>query len=188
MTDTSAMAGTITSINLSPRKTMRKTRGTEGTLIFDRGFENDAHAADWHRQVSLLAQESIDKMVEKGLDVQAGDFAENITTEGLDLMVLPVGTILKAGDAVLELSQIGKVCHTKCAIYFQAGDCVMPKEGIFAVVREAAPLKVGDRIEVVSLGDGTCDRTPQSAIDEFEREKAAEAEREAAKAAGGGAD
>lgn len=177
------MAGTIVSINLSPRKTMRKTRGTEGTLVFDRGFEGDAHADDWHRQVSLLAQESIDKMVEKGLDVQAGDFAENITTTGIDLMALPVGSILKVGDSVLEISQIGKVCHTKCAIYHQAGDCVMPKEGIFAVVREAAHLKVGDRIEVVSLGDGTCDRTPQSAIDEFRREREAEEAELAAKAA-----
>ena len=170
----SDMTGIITSINLSPKKTMRKTRGTEGTLIFDRGFENDAHAADWHRQVSLLAQESIDKMVEKGLDVQAGDFAENITTKGIDLMALPVGTLLRAGGSLLEVSQIGKVCHTKCAIYYQAGDCVMPKEGIFAVVREAAHLKVGDTVEVVALGDGTCDRTPQAAIDEFKREREAE--------------
>lgn len=178
----SDMTGIITSINLSPKKTMRKTRGTEGTLIFDRGFENDAHAADWHRQVSLLAQESIDKMVEKGLDVQAGDFAENITTKGIDLMALPVGTLLRVGGSLLEVSQIGKVCHTKCAIYYQAGDCVMPKEGIFAVVREAAHLKVGDTVEVVSLGDGTCDRTPQSAIDEFKREREAEAAELAQKA------
>lgn len=188
MSDSGPMTGIISSINLSPRKTMRKTRGTEGNLIFDRGFEGDAHADDWHRQVSLLSQESIDKMVEKGLDVAAGDFAENITTEGLDLMALPIGTTLRAGDALLEISQIGKVCHNKCAIYFQAGDCVMPREGIFAVVREAAPLKVGDRIEVIEMGDGTCDRTPQSAIDEFEREKAAEAEREAQRRSGGGAD
>ncbi len=168
------MTGVITSINLSPRKTMRKTRGTEGTLIFDRGFESDAHADDWHRQVSLLAQESIDKMVEKGLDVQAGDFAENITTQGIDLLALPIGSVIKVGDSLLEVSQIGKVCHAKCAIYYQAGDCVMPREGIFTVVRKAAHLKVGDKIEVVSLGDGTCDRTPQSAIDEFKREKEAE--------------
>ena len=83
---------------------------------------------------------------------------------------------------MLEISQIGKVCHAKCAIYYQAGDCVMPREGLFAVVREAADVKVGDTVEVVSLGDGTCDRTPQEAIDEFARERAAEAA-EAANAA-----
>ena len=115
-------------------------------------------------------------MVAKGLDVGAGDFAENITTSGIDLMELPVGSVLRVGDeAVLEISQIGKVCHTKCAIYYQAGDCVMPREGIFAVVRTPGDVKVGDRVEVVSLGDGTCDRTPEEAVREFEEEKAKEA-------------
>jgi MOSC domain-containing protein YiiM len=129
--------GRVVSVNLSEKKTVRKTPGESGTLVFDRGFEGDAHAGDWHRQVSLLAQESIDSMVAKGLDVGAGDFAENITTEGIDLPALPIGTVLKVGEkAVLEVSQIGKVCHTKCAIYYQAGDCVMPREGIFVVVRE----------------------------------------------------
>ncbi|MBW6467704.1 MAG: MOSC domain-containing protein [Coriobacteriia bacterium] len=151
--------GRVVSVNLSEKKTVRKTPGQSGTLVYDRGFEGDAHAGDWHRQVSLLAQESIDSMVAKGLDVGAGDFAENITTEGIDLPALPVGTVLKVGeDAVLEVSQIGKVCHTKCAIYYQAGDCVMPREGIFVVVREPGDVAVGDTVEVVSLGDGTCDR------------------------------
>ena len=168
--------GTVVSVNLSERKTVRKTPGTSGSLVYDRGFEGDAHAGDWHRQVSLLAQESIDSMVAKGLDVGAGDFAENITTSGIDLMELPVGSVLRVGDeAVLEISQIGKVCHTKCAIYYQAGDCVMPREGIFAVVRTPGDVKVGDRVEVVSLGDGTCDRTPEEAVREFEEEKAKEA-------------
>lgn len=154
--------GRVVSVNLSERKTVRKTPGERGTLVFDRGFEGDAHAGDWHRQVSLLARESIDTMVAKGLDVGAGDFAENITTEGIDLVALPVGTVLRIGDsAVLEVSQIGKVCHTKCAIYYQAGDCVMPREGIFAVVREAGDVAVGDEVRVISLGDGTCDRTPE---------------------------
>ena len=170
------MGAEVTSVNLSERKTVRKTRGESGTLVFDRGFEGDAHAGDWHRQVSLLAQESIDSMVEKGLSVGPGDFAENITTEGLDLLALPVGSVLRVGDeVVLEISQIGKVCHTKCAIYYQAGDCVMPREGLFAVVREPGEVNVGDRIEVVSLGDGTCDRTPEEAVREFEEEKAKEA-------------
>ena len=154
--------GRVTSVNLSAKKTVRKTPGTSGTLILDRGFEGDAHAGGWHRQVSLLAQESIDKMREKGLDVSAGDFAENITTQGFDLLALPIGSVIEVGaDVVLEISQIGKICHTKCAIYYQAGDCVMPKEGIFAVVRQAGDVRVGDEVRVRSLGDGTCDRTPQ---------------------------
>jgi MOSC domain-containing protein YiiM len=158
-------AGRIVSINLSEKKTMRKKRYDSGTLVLDRGFESDAHAGDWHRQVSLLAQESIDEMVAKGLDVGPGDFAENITTLGLDVMTLPVGSVLRIGDVVLEVSQIGKVCHNKCAIYYQAGDCVMPREGIFAVVRTAGDVAVGDTIELVSLGDGMCDRSPQDSLE-----------------------
>ncbi len=185
------MAGTVTSVNLSEKKTVRKSRFTEGVLIEDRGFEGDAHAGDWHRQVSLLAQESIDSMVAKGLNVQAGDFAENITTTGIDLLALPVGSVLKVGDeAVLEISQIGKVCHTKCAIYYQAGDCVMPREGLFAVVRTGGPVRVGDVVEMVSLGDGTCDRTPEEAVREFADERAKETaliERAASIGAGTGA-
>jgi MOSC domain-containing protein YiiM len=149
--------GTVVSLNLSPRMTMRKTPQESATLIVDRGFEGDAHAGDWHRQVSLLALESIKKMQDMGLDVGPGDFAENVTTEGIDLMRLPIGTRLRIGDAVLELSQIGKICHTKCAIYYQAGDCVMPKEGVFFVVRTPATITVGDDIEVLDLGDGTCE-------------------------------
>lgn len=168
--------GTVVSVNLSAKKTVRKTPGASGTLVRDRGFADDAHAGDWHRQVSLLAMESIEKMRAAGLDVGPGDFAENVTTSGIDLLALPVGSIVRIGDdVVLEISQIGKVCHTKCAIYYQAGDCVMPREGLFAVVREAGDVRVGDAVEVLSLGDGTCDRTPAEAIAEFEAEKAAEA-------------
>ena len=170
------MAGTVVSVNLSAKKTVRKTPGTHGTLVLDRGFASDAHAGDWHRQVSLLAQESIDKMVAAGLDVGPGDFAENITTQGIDLMALPVGSVLRIGEgSVVEISQIGKVCHAKCAIYYQAGDCVMPREGVFAVVRHGGPVRVGDAIVTVSLGDGVCDRTPESAVREFEEERAKEA-------------
>jgi len=175
--------GTVTSVNLSPKKTMRKTPGTRGTLILDRGFESDAHAGDWHRQVSLLSAESIGTMQAKGLDVQAGDFAENITTIDIDVVALPVGSIIRIGDdAVLEISQIGKVCHTKCAIYYQAGDCVMPREGIFAVVRQAGDVEVGDTITTLSIGDGTCDRTSPESIAEFAAERAKEAAEEAVKA------
>lgn len=143
------MAATVVSINLSEKKTVRKTPGTGGTLVVGSGFEGDAHAGDWHRQVSLLAAESIAKMQAKGLDVDAGDFAENITTRGIDLVSLPVGTRLSVGETLLEVTQIGKECHTKCAIYYQAGDCVMPKEGIFATVVEGGPVSTGDTVAVV---------------------------------------
>ncbi len=157
--------GRVVSVNLSEKKTVRKQRFERGTLVLDRGFEGDAHAGDWHRQVSLLAGESIDSMRAKGLDVGPGDFAENITTQGVDLMTLPVGTIIRVGEtAVLELSQVGKVCHTKCAIYYQAGDCVMPREGIFAVVRVPGDVVVGDVVEVTEIGDGTCDRSPEDSL------------------------
>jgi MOSC domain-containing protein YiiM len=153
--------GTVVSVNTSEKKTVRKNRVDEAELVFDRGLAGDAHAGDWHRQVSLLAQESIDKMVAKGLDVGPADFAENITTLGIDLMNLPVGSRLSIGeDVVLEISQIGKLCHTKCAIYYQAGDCVMPREGVFAVVRSPGRVRVDDVVTVLELGDGTCDRLP----------------------------
>ncbi len=148
-------SGTVLSVNVSERKAVRKTPGSIGTLVLDHGFEGDAHVGDWHRQVSLLAQESIDKMVAAGLDVGPGDFAENITTAGIELMALPIGTVIEIGEtAAVEISQIGKVCHTKCAIYYQAGDCVMPKEGVFAVVRAAGDVQVGDEVRVVILGSG----------------------------------
>jgi len=175
MTENTPPRGTIVSVNLSERKTVRKTPGTAGMLVLDRGFEGDAHAGDWHRQVSLLAKESIGKMQAKGLDVDKGDFAENITTEGIDLLALPVGSVLRLSRGpVLEISQIGKVCHNKCAIYYQAGDCVMPREGVFAVVREAGPVEVGDTIELVTLGSGVCDRTPPDLAREAEEALAAE--------------
>ncbi len=118
-----------------------------------KGTRKKTHAGDWHRQVSLLALESIDKMVQLGLKVGPGDFAENITTQGLDLLSLPIGTRFRMGaQALLEVTQIGKVCHTRCAIFFQAGDCVMPKEGIFAKVLEGGEIQVGDEI-LVHSGD-----------------------------------
>ncbi len=117
-------------------------------LIPDFGLEGDAHGGKWHRQVSFLAQESITTMRDKGLDVVAGNFAENITTEGLDLTSLTVGTHVRIGESELVISQLGKICHTRCAIYHQAGDCVMPREGIFGVVLKGGTIRVGDTIEV----------------------------------------
>jgi MOSC domain-containing protein YiiM len=167
--------GTVTSLNISERKGTRKTPvpGKSVDILCDLGVVNDAHAGDWHRQVSFLAQESIDKARELGLDVNPGDFAENITTEGIELNTIPLGTVLKVGDTEVEISQIGKVCHTRCAIYYLAGDCIFPREGIFSVVRKEGAIKVGDPVEVISWGDGTCDATPQEALDEVEAARAA---------------
>lgn len=155
--------GVVRSVNLSPRKTVRKKPVGQGLLLRDRGFEGDAHAGDWHRQVSLLALESIETMRAGGLDVGPGDFAENITTEGIDLSSLPIGTRMRVGNTLLELSQIGKVCHTKCAIYYAAGDCVMPREGIFAVVIEPGPVTAGDAVEIVEVGRGSYTRVAADA-------------------------
>lgn len=143
------MQGKIIAVCTSKNKGERKKNVGEAQLLVDLGLEGDAHAGYMHRQVSLLALESIEKMRQKGLDVHPGDFAENLTTEGLDLPALPIGTKLKIGDVLMEVSQIGKVCHNRCNIYYQAGDCVMPKEGIFAVVVIGGQVAVGDVIEVI---------------------------------------
>ena len=176
--------GRVISVNLSEKKTVRKQRFERGTLVLDRGFEGDAHAGDWHRQVSLLSIESINSMNDKGLDVGPGDFAENITTEGVDVMTLPVGSKVRVGDCMLEVSQVGKVCHNKCAIFYQAGDCVMPREGVFVVVRTAGDIAVGDEVEIISVGDGTCDRSPEESLAESESVRAGNECRKLEKAAG----
>ncbi|PKL66996.1 MAG: MOSC domain-containing protein [Methanobacteriales archaeon HGW-Methanobacteriales-1] len=140
--------GKIIAVCISKEKQTKKKDIKSGHIIKNHGLEGDAHAdSDSHRQISLLAQESIDKMKAQGLDVKAGDFAENLTTTDIDLKSLPVGTVLKAGEEVLlEITQIGKECHTPCAIYHQVGNCVMPSEGIFAVVLEGGVIKSGDQI------------------------------------------
>jgi len=144
------MIGKIVSLNTSEKKGVRKKPVKQVSLKTEFGIEGDAHASStWHRQVSLLALESIKKMQDKGLDVKPGDFAENITTEGIDLLSLPVGTQLTIGENIkVEVSQIGKECHTRCSIYYQAGDCVMPKEGIFVRVLRGGVVKEGDQITV----------------------------------------
>lgn len=143
--------GIIKAVCTSPAKGMRKKDAGEGLLVQEHGLQDDAHAGPWHRQVSLLAMESIDKMKALGLDVGPGDFAENLTTEGIDLVRLPIGTRLRIGaEAIGEVTQIGKECHNRCAIYYQAGDCVMPKEGIFIRVLNGGTVKNGDTIEVIS--------------------------------------
>ena len=162
--------GHVRSVNVSERTGTRKKPVESGQIHIDphHGVTGDAHAGDWHRQVSLLAWESIEKARAMGLDVKEGDFAENITTEGMDLLALPLGTQVKIGDeVVLELSQIGKVCHKKCAIYYLAGDCIFPREGIFFEVVTGGTVSVGDAIVVTKMGDGHCKYTPQEARDEI---------------------
>jgi len=139
--------GRVLAVNISDEKGTKKTNVQKCALLKDFGLKGDAHAGPWHRQVSLLANESIDKMKAMGLKVGYGDFAENITTEGVDLVHLPIGTNIRIGGSVLlRVTQIGKECHTRCAIYYQAGDCVMPKEGIFAEVLSEGEVNVGDEI------------------------------------------
>jgi MOSC domain-containing protein YiiM len=144
------MQGKIVAVCVSEKKGERKTPVASVELQVEHGIIGDGHAGPWHRQVSLLAQESIDKMRALGLDVTTGDFAENLTTLGLNLPALPLGTRLTVGEAELEVTQIGKECHTRCAIFYQAGDCVMPKEGIFARVLRGGTVRPGDVISVVT--------------------------------------
>lgn len=142
--------GRVLAVNISDEKGTKKTDIKKCQLFKGFGLEGDAHAGNWHRQVSLLANESIEKMKEKGLQVGYGDFAENITTEGIDLINLPIGTEIRIGETVLlRVTQIGKECHERCSIYYQAGDCVMPKEGIFAEVINGGEIKVGDEIIII---------------------------------------
>jgi MOSC domain-containing protein YiiM len=136
----------VLAVCVSENKGERKKPVESVELLENHGIVSDAHAGDWHRQVSLLAQESIEKMRALGLDVSAGDFAENITTSGIDLVSLPIGARLQIGKALLEVTQIGKECHTHCAIFYQAGDCVMPKEGIFVKVLQGGTIRQGDAI------------------------------------------
>lgn len=139
----------VKAISISERKGMRKKNIDSALLVENFGLAEDAHAGKWHRQVSLLAEESIEQMRAKGLDVVAGNFAENITTEGIDLTALPVGSHIRIGETELIISQLGKICHHPCVIYHKAGDCVMPREGIFGVVIKGGPISVGDEIEVL---------------------------------------
>ena len=140
----------VLAVCISEKKGERKNPVEAVELRENHGIVGDGHAGDWHRQVSLLAQESIDKMRALGLDVNAGDFAENITTSGIDLVSLPIGARLQVGETLLEVTQIGKECHTRCAIYYQAGDCVMPKEGIFARVITGGVVRPGDEVEILA--------------------------------------
>jgi MOSC domain-containing protein YiiM len=139
----------ITALSVSTTKGCSKQNVTQVEVIEGYGIKADAHAGDWHRQVSLLAQESIDKVNAQGLELKPGQLAENITTQGIALSQLTIGAKLSLGDEVLlEVTQLGKECHQPCAIYYQLGYCIMPKEGIFARVISGGTLRVGDQIVV----------------------------------------
>ena len=142
--------GTVTALSVSQIKGEKKSNIPAAQFIVGHGIDGDAHAGDWHRQVSLLGTESIAKIIAAGMDVHPGDFAENVTTTGICLWELPIGTNLQLGDAVrLEVTQIGKTCHHHCKIFQQVGDCVMPREGIFARVLQGGEVRVGDTLVIL---------------------------------------
>jgi MOSC domain-containing protein YiiM len=143
----------IISINTSAEKGRKKKPVADAVFIENSGIENDAHAGtETHRQVSLLGIESVEKMKKLGIEVGAGDFAENLTTEGIDLLSLTPGDRLKCGGGVvLEITQLGKECHSRCEIFKQVGDCVMPREGIFAKVISGGRLRAGDEVSIVGI-------------------------------------
>jgi len=147
-----SVSGRVVAVCISKDKGTPKHPIEQGVLAVDWGLQGDAHAGNWHRQVSLLANESIDKMRAKGLNVRPGSFAENITTAGLKLFTLPIGTRLRLVTALAEVTQIGKICHNKCAIYEAAGDCVMPREGIFVRILEPGVVAAGDAVTVLTAG------------------------------------
>lgn len=141
--------GTIKAVCTSSVKGIQKSETLSVTLKPDWGIEGDAHAGNWHRQVSLLGFEAIENFKALGAKVDAGAFGENIIVEGFDLKSLPIGTRFRSNDVVLELTQIGKECHSHCAIYHSMGDCIMPREGVFCKVIEGGRICVGDPIEIV---------------------------------------
>ena len=143
--------GTVVAVCVSERKGVQKHEVPEIALRVGHGVVGDAHAGNWHRQVSLLAEESVDELRGLGFDLPPGAFAENLLTRGLELKTLPVGTVLRAGTALLAVTQIGKECHNDCAIKKAAGRCVMPTDGIFAVVLKNGAVKPGDTIELAAL-------------------------------------
>jgi len=144
------MFGKVLAVCRSSKKGTTKDIVKTGMLIEDHGLKGDAHSGKWHRQVSLLGIESINKMKTADLDIKFGDFAENITTEGINLAELSIGTRLKIGeDVLLEITQIGKACHHACEIKKKIGDCVMPREGIFARVLSRGLVKAGDSIKII---------------------------------------
>jgi TatD DNase family protein len=140
----------VLAVCTSPAKGTAKHNVGKARFITEHGIEGDAHAGPWHRQVSLLSREKIEDFRNRGAEVEDGAFGENLVVEGIDFKMLPVGTILRCGDVVLEMTQIGKECHNHCAIYEKMGDCIMPREGVFARVIQGGVISVGDEMHVES--------------------------------------
>ena len=145
--------GKILAICISEKKGIQKSPIDSAVLLEDWGIEGDAHGGKWHRQVSLLSFEKIEDFRAKGADVDFGAFGENLVVEGFDLRKIPVGSRFQIGDALLELTQIGKECHSHCAIFHAVGDCIMPREGVFTKVLKGGSIKVGDEIQLLPLPD-----------------------------------
>ena len=140
------MTGEILAVCTSDRRGIQKTNVSRAVFVENYGIEGDAHAGSWHRQVSLISADKIDEFRSRGANVAYGAFGENLVVEGIDFRTLPVGTLLRCGDVLLEMTQIGKECHAHCAIFHQVGDCIMPREGVFARVLEGGTIQVGDRM------------------------------------------
>jgi MOSC domain-containing protein YiiM len=154
----------IVSIAVSRKKGTVKTPVEEAFLSKNHGLEGDAHAGPWHRQVSFLAAESIESARQQGLEVGFGDFAENVATLGVDWKNLPIGTRVRLGSqAVIEITQIGKECHNRCAIYYKAGDCIMPREGVFGRVLEEGAIRCEDPVEILGRPAGPLGHEPGDA-------------------------
>ncbi|HIX16161.1 MAG TPA: molybdenum cofactor biosynthesis protein [Candidatus Hungatella pullicola] len=141
--------GIVKAVCISEKRGTGKKPVAQGIFVENYGIEGDAHAGDWHRQVSLLSWNKIEEFNEKGASVSDGDFGENLIVEGIDFRSLPVGSRLLCGDVILEMTQIGKECHSHCAIYHQVGDCIMPREGVFAKVIQGGRISPGDEMNMV---------------------------------------
>lgn len=144
--------GKVIAICTSEKKGTQKTEQNEAVFIEDFGIQGDAHAGKWHRQVSLISREKIEAFRARGAMVDYGAFGENIVIEGFDLAKLPIGTLFQCNDVVLELTQIGKKCHSECEIFHMVGDCIMPREGVFTKVLHGGRIKAGDRFEIIEEG------------------------------------
>lgn len=141
--------GKVIAVCTSPEKGTQKNNIRRGVFIEDYGIEGDAHAGKWHRQVSLLSYEKIETFRARGAVVEDGAFGENLVVEGIDFKTLPIGTRFQCNDVVLELTQIGKECHHGCEIFQKMGECIMPREGVFAIVLHGGVIKVGDNLEII---------------------------------------
>jgi MOSC domain-containing protein YiiM len=147
------MQGRVVAVCISEKKGTQKINVNEAEFVIDHGIKGDAHAGKTHRQVSFLSLDKVDDFRSKGAEVQDGAFGENLVVSGIDFKALPKGTRLKSGDVEFEITQIGKECHTRCAIYHKMGDCIMPREGVFGVVLSAGTIKTGDTLEVIQVAE-----------------------------------